>query len=74
MIIELARVLLGVMMVCFHRPIAQFMHVREQELNSYLSQRGLNIPSFPSLSVITDVYFFLGIAVFLLSLAKFWVA
>lgn len=59
-------------MVCFHRPIAAYMHVREQELNTYLSQRGLNIPSFPSLNVITDVYFCLGIVVFLLSIMKFW--
>ena len=72
MIIELARIVLGVVMVCFHKPIAQFMHVREQELTTFLVQRGLKVPTFPSVGVTTDVYFCLGIVVFLLSVARLW--
>lgn len=73
MIIESARIVFGVALVCFHRPIAEFMHVREQELSAYLGRRGWRTPSFPSVSVTTDVYFYLGVTFFLISLLQLWI-
>lgn len=72
MIIELARIVLGAALVCFHRPIAQFMHVREQELTAYLGQRGWRMPTFSSVGVTQDVYFCLGVMAFVLSLVGLW--
>ena len=72
MIIELARILLGVALVCFHRPIAQFMHAREQELNSYLGRRGVRVPSY-SAGTMTDAYFCLGVVALLMAVARLWV-
>lgn len=70
MIIESARIVLGVALVCFHRPIAEFMHVREQELTAYLGRRGWRVPTFPSVSATTDVYFYLGVGAFVLAVAR----
>ncbi len=72
MIIEFSRIVLGVAMVCFHKPIAEFMHVREQELTAYLGQRGVQMPTFPSVSVTRDVYFCLGVVAVVLSVAQLW--
>jgi hypothetical protein len=72
MIIETARIVFGVALVCFHKPIAEFMHVREQELTSYLGQRGYRMPTFQSVSVTTNVYFCLGVGVFILAVASLW--
>lgn len=72
MIIESSRIVLGIAMLCFHKPIAEFMHVREQELTAYLAQRGVAIPTFPSVSVTRDVYFCLGVVAVVLSIAKLW--
>jgi len=73
MIIELSRILLGVALVCFHRPIAQFMHAREQELTGFLRQRGMKVPAFSNINAITDAYFCLGVVAFLLAVARLWV-
>lgn len=71
MIIEFARILFAVGLVCFHRPIAHFMHAREQELTGYLRNRGVRIPSY-SVGTMTDAYFCLGVAAFLLAVARLW--
>ena len=73
MIIETSRIVLAVAMVCFHKPIAEFMYLREQELTAYLGQRGMRIPSFPSESVIRDVYFCVGVVAVILSVARIWI-
>lgn len=72
MIVEMARIVFGVALVCFHRPIAEFMHIREQELTTYLAQRGWRLPTFPSVGVTTNVYFCLSVAVFLLAVVRLW--
>jgi hypothetical protein len=73
MIIETSRIVFGVAMLCFHKPIAEFMHVREQELTAYLVQRGFQMPTFPSVSVTRDVYFCLGVVAVILSVAQLWI-
>jgi hypothetical protein len=71
MIIESSRILLGVAMVCFHRPIGQFMHAREQELAVFMGRRGVRLPNY-SERAITDTYFCLGVAALLLAVAQLW--
>jgi len=72
MIIETSRIVFAVAMLCFHKPIAEFMHVRERELTAYLVQRGVQVPSFPSVNVTRDVYFCLGVVAVVLSVAQLW--
>jgi hypothetical protein len=72
MIIETARIVLAVGLVCFHRPIAEFMHVREQELTAYLGRRGYRMPTFSSVAMTTTVYFYLGLGFFVLAIARLW--
>lgn len=73
MIIEFSRIVFGLAMLCFHKPIAEFMHIREQELTAYLVRRGVQLPTFPSISVTRDVYFCIGVVAVVLSIAQLWI-
>ena len=72
MIKELSRLILGLVIVGFHRQIADFILVKETALCELLSRRGWNMPSFPSKEVAHDVYFVLGLFVCCLSLVRLW--
>ncbi len=74
MIVELARLILGLLIICFHRQIADFILNREQELAALLSQRGISLPAFPSSKFTHDLYFCIGTFVAILSLARIWLA
>lgn len=74
MIIELARLVLGLLIICFHRQVADFILKREQELADLLSRRGVLLPSFPSPKFTHDLYFCLGTLVSVISLARLWFA
>lgn len=72
MIVELARLILGLLIICFHRQVADFILNREQELASLLSQRGIFLPSFPSTKFTHDLYFCLGTFIAIFSLTRLW--
>jgi hypothetical protein len=74
MIIELARLLLGLLIIFFHRQVADFILNRERELASVLSRRGILLPAFPSTKFTYDLYFCIGTFVALVSLARLWLA
>lgn len=73
MIIESARILLGVALVCFHVQIAEFMYLREQELVAFFGRRGVRVPAFSSAKIVRDVYFYLGVVTLLIAVARLWV-
>lgn len=73
MIIESARILLGVALVCFHVQIAEFMYVREQELTAFFGRRGVRMPAFSSLKAVREVYFWLGVVTLLIAVGRLWV-
>jgi hypothetical protein len=72
MIVELARLFLGLLIVLFHRPIADFILRQEQHMASILSQRGLRLPQFPSPQFAHNLYFFIGVFVAVISMARIY--
>ena len=60
MIKDLFRLALGLLVLGFHRQIAQFILVRERRIAEVLYRRGWNVPTFPSDETARDVYFCLG--------------
>lgn len=61
--IEVARLLLGLLIAAFHRPIADFMMERERATVILFRQRGFPLPQAPSTEQARTLYFFIGIAV-----------
>ncbi len=61
--IEVARLLLGLMIAFFHKPIADFMMERERATVLLFRQRGFPLPPAPSTEQARTLYFFIGIAV-----------
>lgn len=61
--IEVARLLMGLMIAGFHRPIADFMMDRERATVVMFRQRGLPLPPAPSTEQARTLYFCIGIAV-----------
>ena len=72
MIIELARLALGLLIIVFHKPVADFILDRERELAAILSRRGIELPAFPSTKFAHDLYFCIGTLVTMVSLAQLW--
>jgi hypothetical protein len=74
MIIELARLLLGLLILFFHKQVADFILNRERELASVLSRRGILLPAFPSTKFTHDLYFCIGTLIAMVSLFRLWMA
>jgi hypothetical protein len=72
MVADVARLLLGLLIVAFHRPVAEFVLQQEQQLVTLFRSRGLNVPSAPTTATAHNIYFGLGMFVCLLSLARLW--
>lgn len=73
MVVEVTRLLLGLLIVVFHRPIAMRMMQQERAIDSYFRQRGIALPAPPSDSTAETLYFLLGIFVCLAEAARIWV-
>lgn len=72
MIYDVARLVLGLAVVFFHRPIADFIMERERALDYLIRSRGVNLPQPPSESTAHNIYFFLGSFIVVMSLARLW--
>ena len=73
MVVELTRLLLGVVIAIFHRPIATGMMRQERALDVYFRQRGIRLPNPPSDSTAQNLYFFLGIFICLIEAGRIWI-
>jgi len=73
MVVEIARLLLGVVIAIFHRPIGTEMMRQERVTNTYFRQRGLTLPAPPSDATAQNLYFFIGIFICLLEVGRIWV-
>ena len=73
MVVEVTRLLLGVMIAVFHRPIAVRMMRQERAIDSYFRQRGISLPAPPSDTTAQNLYFFIGIFICLLEAGRIWV-
>jgi hypothetical protein len=69
---NLGRLVLGLLVALFHRPIADFILTREHALDSFFRSRGVHLPSPPSQAAAQNIYFGLGIFISLFSIASIW--
>jgi hypothetical protein len=72
MIVELARLLLGVLITLFHRPLAKMIMHQERTLDGFFRSRGLNFPPPPSDATAQNIYFLVGVFICLLEAGKIW--
>jgi hypothetical protein len=72
MVAEVTRLLLGVLIALFHRPIAAKMMQQERAIDVYFRQRGIRLPEPPSDTTAQNLYFGIGIFICLLEMARIW--
>jgi len=72
MIVELTRLLLGLLIAFFHRPIADFVLVQERALVVAFRQRGLPMPAAPTTETARTVYFMIGIGLAIYEICRIW--
>jgi hypothetical protein len=72
MIVEITRLLLGVLIAVFHRPLAMKVMQQERALDSYFRRRGVYLPAPPSDNTAQNLYFLIGIFICLFEAARIW--
>jgi hypothetical protein len=72
MVVELARLLLGVLIAVFHRPLAVKVMQHERELDFFFRSRGVNLPAPPSDATAQTLYFTIGIFICLIEAGRLW--
>ncbi|ABF43769.1 hypothetical protein Acid345_4770 [Candidatus Koribacter versatilis Ellin345] len=70
--IELFRLLLGLLIAYFHKPIADFMMERERATVILFRQRGFPLPQAPTTEQARTLYFLIGIAVASIELIRMY--
>ena len=66
--------MLGLVIVCFHRPLADFILARDRELVELFAQRGIRLPSLPTPGFGHNLYFLIGFGIAVFSMARIWLA
>ena len=72
MVVDVARLILGLLIVAFHRPIADFILHEEERVVVLFRSRGVPLPRIPTRSAAHNIYFSLGMFVCLFSLVRLW--
>ena len=72
MLVELTRLMLGLLIAFFHRPIADFVLVQERALVITFRQRGVPLPAAPTTETGRTIYFLMGIFLALFELCRIW--
>lgn len=72
MIVEISFLVMALVILCFHRPISDFILEQEQQLASRLTQMGIFVPQFPSREFARDLYFVIGVVVSLAAIFQLW--
>ena len=72
MVVELTRLLLGVLIAVFHRPLAARVMQQERALDSYFRRRGVYLPAPPSDNTAQNLYFLIGIFICLFEAGRIW--
>ncbi len=70
--LELFRLLLGVAIAVFHRPLAGRITEQERALDAYFRDRGIYLPAPLSDTTAQNLYFLIGIFVALCEAARIW--
>lgn len=72
MIVEVARLLLGLSLLLFARPISSTILQQDRALDTYFRRLGLNLPAPLRDSTSENLYFFIGIFICLLEAGRIW--
>lgn len=72
MILEIARLLVGVLIAVFHRPLASIIMQQERALDGYFRSRGVQLPAPPSDATAQNLYFLIGIFISLIEAGRIW--
>jgi hypothetical protein len=71
MLMEFWRLGFGLLLVVFHREIADFILRQEESLVAIFRSRGMAMPLF-SRETIRNVYFLLGVSIAVLEMLRIW--
>lgn len=74
MVVEIARMVLGVLIAVFHRPLASMIMQQERALDSYFRSRGVYLPAPPTDATAQNLYFIIGIFICLFEAARIWLS
>ena len=74
MLLELSRLGIGLLMLMFHRQIADFVMERERTLVVLARQRGLPLPPAPTTEMGRNIYFCIGTVVVLYQMLRIWLS
>ncbi len=74
MVVEVTRLLLGVLIAVFHRPLAGKIMQYERALDHMIRSRGWNLPAPPSDATAQNLYFGIGVFICLVEAGKIWIS
>ena len=72
MAIELTRMGAGLLILVFHRQIADYIMEHERSLVVAFRQCGVPLPAAPSTETARNIYFFIGVFVVLFQIVRIW--
>ncbi len=72
MLAEISRLVLGLLIALFHRPLADFMLRQERVLVVMFRQRGVPYPATPTTETTRNVYFGIGIVLAMYEIVRMW--
>jgi hypothetical protein len=72
MTVEVVRLLLGVLIAVFHRPLAKKIMQQERALDFYFRSRGVNLPAPLTDATAQTLYFTIGIFICLFEAGRIW--
>ena len=72
MIVEITRLLLGLLIAIFHRPLASMIMQQERALDGFFRSRGVQLPAPPSDTTAQNMYFVIGIFIALIEAGRIW--
>lgn len=70
MITELSRLVVGLILLGFHRQIATWILRQEEQLARVMASKGWYMPQMPTEKTVHDVYFWLGVFICCFSLVR----
>ncbi|MBV8208293.1 MAG: hypothetical protein JO041_16020 [Acidobacteria bacterium] len=72
MLLEFTRLVLGLSVAAFHKPIADFILEHERSLVVLLRQRGLMVPAAPTRNTAHNMYFGIGMGIAAIELIRIY--
>jgi len=69
---EFAKLIFGLTIMFFHRPIADYILEHERSLVVLFRQRGLPVPPAPTTETARNIYFLIGTFVVVFEMGRIW--